>query len=426
MAKNPNVNELLEKRIEAEHILIGCAAIRGDDLRQECGWLSPESFHDERAGAIWAKFLAGEDPVNAAFDMGDNMPSTVVGWIPLVYNSYSQGLDLARNVAKYAHLDANREDMNKLAQALYSGDYDAATTLIRTMADRTPANSIEVRSAVDVGESFLQLLDGENHTIDTRMVGLDRATGGLERQNLTVIAAPPSTGKSAIALQIARNVAASGKVVLFASLEMPEADLWARITCGDAGVSWVDVRRKLATPEQLAHIADTTLQLMERYDKRLLIHDRPSTTADLWQMTAAKRPDVLVVDHIRFCQDVDERGETKRLGVVTQRLREIGKQFNCAVIALAQLNRDYSGRKGANARPMLTDLRDSGEIEENADNVWMLYVDSDGGNKLVDQRAVDMELWVRKARNGQRDVLVKLIYNRVRQWLRSQADPEED
>lgn len=91
------------------------------------------------------------------------------------------------------------------------------------------------------------------------------------------------------------------------------------------------------------------------------------------------------------------------------------------------MNREHSGRgRVTQPRPQLSDLRDSGEIEENADNVWMLYVDSDGKPIKVNQSAVDMELWVRKARNGQRDVLVKMVYNRVRQWLRSAADPEEE
>ena len=107
-------------------------------------------------------------------------------------------------------------------------------------------------------------------------------------------------------------------------------------------------------------------------------------------------------------------------------LRDIGKQFDCAVIACAQMNREHSGRgRATQPRPQLSDLRDSGKIEENADNVWMLYAAVDGQSKPTDQTAVDFELWVRKARNGQRDVLVKLIYNRVRQWIRHVSDPEE-
>jgi replicative DNA helicase len=417
-------DELLDKRLAAEHGLLGCALIRGEEVRQECGWLLPENFHDERAGALWKLFLAGENPFNAAMDMSYDAAQSLLGWMGDVQNSYAQADHLARNIAQYATLDAGRADLNWLAKAIADGDYDSATALIRKLADRTPAASVEVRSAIEVGEAFLEMLDGENYTIPVRMVGMDRATGGLERRNLTIVAAPPSTGKSAIALQIARNVADSGATVLFASLEMPEADLWARMACGDAGVSWLDIRRKSATVEERDRVRDMTLQLSERYARRLLIHDSMSTTADLWQMVAAKRPDVLIVDHIRFCRDTDERGEHKRLGVITQRLRDIAKQFDCAVVACAQMNREHNGR--SEGRPQLSDLRDSGEIEENADNVWMLYVDSDGKNIKVNQAAVDMELWVRKARNGQRDVLVKLIYNRVRQWIRHVSDPEED
>jgi replicative DNA helicase len=161
-----------------------------------------------------------------------------------------------------------------------------------------------------------------------------------------------------------------------------------------------------------------------RFNRHLLIHDKPSNTADIWELVAAERPDLVIVDHIRFCTDIHEK-EVKRAGIITSRLRDLSHQFDCAVLALAQLNREYHSRAGTDARPVLTDLRDSGEIEENADNVWMLYVATDGTATKPDLTRVPMELLIRKARDGVRDALVNLVYNRTRQLIRSRSDPEE-
>ena len=204
---------------------------------------------------------------------------------------------------------------------------------------------------------------------------LDKATGGLERQNQTMLAAPPSTGKSALAFQIARNVAASGKKALFVSLEMAEANLFARAACGIAGVTWQDVKRGNLSPAQKDKLRESASELMFTFGRRLLIHDQPCDTAAVWQMVAAQRPDVVIVDHIRFLTDDHGENENKRLGWLSKQLRDIAKQFDCHALVLAQLTR--SSKERSDKRPILTDLRDSGELEENADNVWMLYVPVD-------------------------------------------------
>ena len=142
--------------------------------------------------------------------------------------------------------------MAALTQATARGDTKQAAALLAQLQESQPkqAQPAAVRDMSDAGESFLRILETENRSILTGIPVLDNATGGLERQSQTMLAAPPSTGKSALAFQIARNVAASGKKALFVSLEMAEANLFARAACGVAGVTWQDVKRGNLSPAQ--------------------------------------------------------------------------------------------------------------------------------------------------------------------------------
>src|SRR5512137_2754144 len=99
-----------------------------------------------------------------------------------------------------------------------------------------------------------------------------------------------------------------------------------------------------------------------QFETLLRIDERRHTTSSIWQAVSEYTPDLIIVDHLRFVDDKAEN-EVKRLGIITQRLKEIAKAFNCAVMCLAQLNRETDKRD--NKRPQLSDLRDSGEIEEN-------------------------------------------------------------
>lgn len=419
----PNLlDQTLANRLHLEQTFIAAAGLDPDYARQVAGWLAPDRFHDERCARIWQRVQAGET-VWAVTQADAELDFAVTGWIANVHSAY-MAADLAKQISRQAYVSDLLPNAAGLAKALAGGDYQTATGLLRTMAEQMPQTGAQVHGADDVGAAFLVALDQEQRNVSTRLTDLDKATGGLERQTLTILAAPASTGKSALALQIARNVAHAGGKALFVSLEMSEVNLFARLACGDANVSWLDARRGLLGPVALERLRNCAAEVAMRFNRHLLIHDKPSSTADIWELVATEKPDLVIVDHIRFCTDENER-EVKRLGVITARLRDLSHQFDCAVLALAQINREYHSRAGTDARPVLTDLRDSGEIEENADNVWMLYVPTDGTATKPDLARVPMELLIRKARDGVRDALVNLVYNRTRQLIRSRSDPEE-
>ena len=120
-------------------------------------------------------------------------------------------------------------------------------------------------------------------------------------------------------------------------------------------------------------LKDKASELMEVYRDNLVIDDRTDHTTDsIWHVVVSEQPDLVIVDHLRLLNDKDRwRSEVKRQGYISQRLKEIAKEFNCHMMVLAQLNRALENRPDKS--PTLSDLRDSGEIEENADLVLGLH-----------------------------------------------------
>lgn len=264
-----------------------------------------------------------------------------------------------------------------------------------------------------VAGEFIELLHNlEGRSIPTYIAPLDHCVGGLERQTLTVLGARPSMGKTSLAWQIARNVAASGKGVCFFSLEMSAASLWARAACGMSAIRWRDVRAGQVTPDQLCQIETNSQILAERYGQTLRVSDGGFTSAAIWQTCAYHAPDLVVVDHVRLVKDRNE-SEIKRLGSITESLKDLSKVMNCAVLCLVQLSRNLEKRD--NKRPELSDIRDSGEIEENADLVLMLYRADYYDDRPTAQS--ETEVLVRKFRDDVLSQKATLSYDLARQWF---------
>jgi replicative DNA helicase len=163
---------------------------------------------------------------------------------------------------------------------------------------------------------------------------------------------------------------------------------------------------------QLQQLIKENTKLMETYSDYLWIDDAtPKTTSDIWKIVAAHQPDVLIVDHLRLLADKIKESEVKRLGIITWSLKQIAKEFNLAVIALAQLNRSLESR--LEKRPTLADLRDSGEIEENGDIIIGLHRE----NHDLQAVKTPCEAIILKFRDGPSDLRIHMEFDGLRQWF---------
>lgn len=416
-----NLQDLLmlrQKDIETR--FAACLMINPSQTIQECGWLNPDVILDEKVRKFWQVSKSRIMP--GMFDTGSHdeitkismetgilqellepmrdLPSSMV---PLAY---------AREIARRAYIVTQTDNTQKLIGALRLSDDEAARKIIRTMADQDIREAVSAPTAYDVASLFQQVVDAGARSVKFNIIPLDNATGGMERQTLTIIAARPSVGKTALGWQIAQSAAYAGKTAMFFSLEMSAVNLWGRAACPKIGTTWRDVRAGKLSAEQKERLNEEQFALALQFEDKLKIIDSPQTTETIWRAVVDHRPDLVIVDHLRLVKDANQ-SEVKRLGEISQRLKDIAKSFNCAVLLLAQLNRQSEIRQ--EKRPMLADLRDSGEIEENGDLILMLHRDEPQTEKKPEKSVT--EVWVRKFRDGPRDVLIKLLFSPKEEWF---------
>ncbi len=303
---------------------------------------------------------------------------------------------------------------------------EEVTIIARSISRYTPTDPPQPRGETNIKRheplnayqgvaAFLDLLEHlDGRSVKTGIISIDNAIGGLERQTLSVLAARPSMGKSTLAWQIARCVSAGKMRAFFFSLEMSTASLWAKAACGSLGIRWRDVRNGNATSSQIELITAKAAELMDLYGDRLLTDDQTNTSKTIWESAEIYRPDLIVVDHLRLVADRDD-SEVQRLGIITQKLKDMAKAFNCAVLCLAQLNRAVESKD--NKRPQLSDLRDSGQIEENADLVLMMYRDDYYDPPSAPKRYSPTEILVRKFRDDVNAQRIVLAFDTNEQWF---------
>jgi len=242
-------------------------------------------------------------------------------------------------------------------------------------------------------------------------VEIDDATNGLQESDLIILAARPGMGKTAFALNIARNLCKKGNPVGFFSLEMSDEQLALRMTSTESGVFHSKLQK-----EQLNDFDERNRAIaeMEMAGWPLFVEDRPGLTARTLRAKATlmkKKHGIklLIVDYLQLMASesgVRNQSRENLVSDVSRSLKLIAKELNIPVIALAQLNRELEKR--SDKTPILSDLRDSGSIEQDADEVWFLMrpsVYGITGELMVGATscmADDLAIWVRaKARHGE-------------------------
>ncbi len=200
---------------------------------------------------------------------------------------------------------------------------------------------------------------------------IDEYFGFLQNGELTTLGARPGGGKTTFAIQLSRFNAAAGKRVLYVSLEMSRREFVSRFACIELGIDSRDLRQGCCTQadrDNMVHLAN------EWRDKDFIIWDPPRATIHEIEsrarfIHATGGLDLLVVDHLQIVKAESKQERYQHLGDVTQRLKAIAKELEIPVLLQSQLRRSED-------RPQLSSLRESGDIEQNADNVWFLHRDA--------------------------------------------------
>jgi replicative DNA helicase len=397
-----------DKQSELEWMLCAAAYADTEMAMKECGFINASLFHASQLFKLWDGLMRGKDKVKLATELGLlNDLLEMRGRINLADMS-----KYADQVARMMYLEDVAMKIGDMQKHLSSLEYDQVQTDISELSGMTPIAGRRPKDAKQSAADFLAVLDNlEDRSIKTYIPDLDAKTGGMERQTLTVLGARPSMGKTTLAIQIGRSNAASGRKVLVFSLEMSSNQLWAKMACGALGIRWRDVRDSKVSNIVIQQIKEKVKELADVYAERLLFEDGQSDSPSIWYQVARERPDLIIIDHLRLVADHEE-SEVRRLGNITNQIKLIAKKFNCAALLLCQLNRQTEARGGEEKRPQLADLRESGHIEENADNVWMIYRGSYYGEETD-----ETEILIRKFRDDVLSQKAIATFNAKAQWF---------
>lgn len=230
----------------------------------------------------------------------------------------------------------------------------------------------------------------------TGIDGLDYALyGGLPSGSMVILAARPSVGKTTLALQIAQAAAKSGRKVCFYSLEMTEKELTQRLLVATGLVSPADLASGNVDWEAYDRAAQLALT------PNLKVVDSITTLEDIRAginaMARTQACDIAFIDYLGLVVHDDKyKTLSQSIGEVTKAVKLLAKECNIPIVLLCQLNRESTKEKRS---PEVSDLRDSGNIEQDADIILMLERPRDGNDQELDSR---IDLWLRKNRNGKR------------------------
>lgn len=242
--------------------------------------------------------------------------------------------------------------------------------------------------------------------IPTGFSKLDEITSGLNRSDLVLIGARPAMGKTSFALNIARNVGMTGKKVIFFSLEMSNEQLAARVLSTEARVESNKLRSGNISNDEWMRLAEAT----DRLTKCNLYFDDTSTITvpDIKsKIKRTKDVDCIVIDYLGLMQSATKKeNRVQEITEITRGLKMLAKDLKIPVVCCAQLSRGPEKNGKSSNRPMLSDLRDSGSIEQDADIVMMLYREGYYKNSSQNANEIDMtqaDVDVAKNRHGPTD-----------------------
>ncbi len=245
--------------------------------------------------------------------------------------------------------------------------------------------------------------------LPTGFSGIDQMTNGLHPGEMAVIAARPSMGKTALAMNIAEHVALeAGKAVAVYSLEMSTQQLMQRLLCSLAKVDMSKIRNGFIGKNDMTNLIQATTKLAEC---KMFIDDTPGLSILELRARARRLKDrqnieLIVIDYLQLLRSPSKRGQENRqieVAEISSGIKALAKELQLPIVVLAQLNRNPESRTGdSKGRPRLSDLRESGSIEQDADLVGLLwredyYAEDDEEKKENEGKA---ELLIAKQRNG--------------------------
>ncbi|MFH2019631.1 MAG: replicative DNA helicase [bacterium] len=401
---------------EAERSVLGSILIDRDAVVQVSDFLLPEHFYQSKNGDIFEAMIAlfeAREPIDLVTlpqKLKEQKRLKSIGGVTYL-SSLVEGVPSSANVKNYGEIIRDYYTRRKLisdSSGLIELSFDEGSSIgsILDTAEQKvfslsqqhlkqgflPLKSILADSFDRLDE--LQKKSGALRGVATGFADVDHTLAGLQDSNLIILAARPGTGKTAFALNIAQFASVMGKVpVGFFSLEMSKEELVDRLLVAQADIDAWRLKTGKLTPSDFEKLSEAMGVLAEA---PLYIDDTPGISV-LEMRTKARRlkseheVGLIVVDYLQLMRGRNLENRVQEVAEISQGLKNLARELKVPVLALSQLSRAVEHRGGS--QPQLSDLRESGSIEQDADVVMFLYrEDTEDVNSV--------KLNVAKHRNG--------------------------
>jgi replicative DNA helicase len=436
----PKIPRIPPHNTDMENAVLACLMLGPKSMDKIYDMIKPEDFYEHKNELIFSiilKLYETNEPYDYTMVVSALRSASLLaeagGEDYLI--SLTHIVPNAANINSYAHAVKEKSLLRSILDisALIAekvGEYDQDVTLEAISAVDECSQMISDLSRgisrydpipiYDILNSTYQKLEerynnsGRLSGISTGFIDLDRMTDGFQPSNLIVIAARPGMGKTALAVNIAQNAAAIGKSVAVFSLEMSADQLVMRMISGEAEIDSSKLRDGKFDPkdwELLAHHS-AKLSALKIYIDDSSISEVVDIRSKCRRLKMNKALDMLIVDYIQLLGNNNTRlNRNEEMSRISRALKSLAKELDIPVIALSQLSREVEKR--TNKRPQLSDLRDSGAIEQDADVIIFIYrqeyYDKKDGNFLDDKNKGVAEIMISKHRSGSTGTL-RLTY----------------
>lgn len=411
--------------IEAEQSVLGGLLIDNAAWDHIADQLSEGDFYRGAHRQIFQHMLnlvESENPIDIitlAEALSNSATLDQVGGLPYL-TELAQNTPSAANIRAYAQVVRERSSLRSLiaaANGILDSSYNPEGRSSDDLIDEAERNIMKIgeerpkeggpQSLDPLLRKTLERIDelaaseGGITGVTTGFSSLDEMTSGLQPSDLIIVAARPSMGKTTFAMNLVENaLLGSEKPVLVFSMEMPADAIIMRMISSLGRINQTNVRSGQLTEEEWPKLTSAIKQLK---DKPLFIDDTAALTPTEVRARARRivreqgSLGLIMIDYLQLMQVAgSNEGRTAEISEISRSLKSIAKEFNCPVVALSQLNRSLEQRP--NKRPVNSDLRESGAIEQDADVIMFIYRDEVYNEDTTDKGVA--EIIIGKQRNG--------------------------
>ncbi|KRM12638.1 replicative DNA helicase [Paucilactobacillus suebicus] len=433
------------QNIEAEKAVLGAIFLSGDALVESMEYITPDDFYRRAHQIIFEKMIAINDrdqpidPLTMSEELQkDNQMDDIGGMTYIV--ELAKAVPTAANVAYYAKIVREKAITRRLIKTAtdivtksYQGDEevtdlldDAERSIMNVSESQNQEGFKDIKDVLKGTFEEIDRLSQQESTVTGLSTGypeLDKMTTGLHSDELVIIAARPAVGKTAFALNIAQNVGTkTDKTVALFSLEMSAESLVNRMLCAEGGIDANHLRTGQLDEDEwnklvvaMGSLSKTSIYIDDTAGIKIA-----EIRAKCRRLAKEKgNLGLILVDYLQLIEGTNHENRQQEVSDISRQLKKLAKELGVPVIALSQLSRGVEQRQ--DKRPVLSDIRESGSIEQDADIVAFLYRDDyyerDNDNEdnpsdprdNEDENVGEVEVIIEKNRSGPRGT-VKLLF----------------